>query len=127
MNNNINVPLKSPLVSICIPVYNGAEYVHDCINSVILQTYQNIEIVICDNASTDCTYSIIKKFSDKRIKYYRNYKNIGSINNFNLCINNSTGTYILLLPHDDLLFPNTVKTYVENLKKSKKNCFFFLP
>ena len=63
-----------PRVSIGLPVYNGARYLRECLDSLVAQTYRDIEIVICDNASTDDTESICREFalSDARIRYYRN-------------------------------------------------------
>ena len=63
--NNLN-----PLVSIIMNVYNGSKYISDAINSVINQTYQNWELIIWDNLSTDNSKNIIKSYCDERIKYY---------------------------------------------------------
>lgn len=61
-----------PLVSVCIPAYNNAEYIKDTIDSILNQTYQNIELVIVDDNSKDNTYELIQEIGDERIKLYHN-------------------------------------------------------
>ena len=68
---------NNPNFSICIPNYNYGKYIGDTIQSVLNQTYQNFEIIIVDNASTDDSIEIIKSFKDKRIKLFLNKYNIG--------------------------------------------------
>ena len=65
---------SNPLVSILIPLYNAEEYLSDTLESIIEQTYKNIEIIIVDDASTDNTQEIVKKFqnNDNRIRYIKN-------------------------------------------------------
>jgi glycosyltransferase involved in cell wall biosynthesis len=76
--------MSNPLISVCIPVYNGAAYLEDCLQSVIAQTYSNIEILLVDDGSTDDSISIIEKFSqkDSRIRLVRNQKNLGLTGNW---------------------------------------------
>ena len=90
------------LISVCIPVFNGEEYILDCINSVLEQNFTNYELLIVDNCSTDGTSNIVNNINDERIRYIKNEENIGSIRNFNKCIKEAQGEYFLLLPHDDL-------------------------
>ena len=89
-------------VSVGIPVYNGENYLMQAVTSVINQNYDNFEIIIIDNASTDKTFKIMQEINNKKVRIYRNKKNIGSINNFNLCIEKSKKEFFVLLPHDDL-------------------------
>ena len=70
-----------PLVSVCIPAYNNAEYIKDTIDSILNQTYQNIELVIVDDNSKDNTYELIQGIGDERIKLYHNDKNLGMSGN----------------------------------------------
>jgi len=111
--------LKHPFVSICIPVFNGENYISEAINSVLAQSYTNFELIIIDNCSTDLTEKIICGFNDKRITYKRNESNIGSIKNFNKCVGSASGEYFLLLPHDDLLLPGALKVFVNRLSDQK--------
>lgn len=98
----INIP--PPLVTIAIPTYNRANsYLKQAIQSAVNQIYSNIEIIVSDNASTDNTEMIVKSFSDPRIRYFKQGRNIGMINNCNFCLEQARGDYFLLLHDDDLI------------------------
>ena len=116
MNSSINQEI--PLVSVCIPVYNGEKYIEQCINSVLSQNLKDFELLILDNCSLDSTATIITNIKDERIRYIKNDTNIGSINNFNKCIELASGEYFLLLPHDDLLLPGSLRKFVDILADS---------
>jgi len=109
----------NPLVSICIPTYNGAQYIDKCIESCLAQTYTNIEIVICDDCSTDNTLELIKVFSqkDQRIKFYQNSSNLGLVGNWNATLINSSGEYIKWLFQDDWMELNAIEEFIEVAKK----------
>ena len=110
------INVSEPKVSVCIPVFNGENYLHDCIQSVLEQNYGNFELLIMDNCSTDSTQLIVSKIQDNRIRYVRNDKNIGVYNNFSKCIAEAFGEYFILLPHDDLLLPGCLSNYVEKFE-----------
>lgn len=107
---------SGPLVSICTPVYNGEEYIEDCIKGVLNQTYENFEYIIVDNASTDNTPFIIEKYRKKepRIRVYRNEKTVCMEDNFNLCAHYSSDNakWIKYALVDDYLFPDCVEKMV---------------
>jgi glycosyltransferase involved in cell wall biosynthesis len=107
---------QPPLVSVCIPVYNGENYLLDSIKSALEQNYSNFELLILDNCSTDRTATIVRELNDSRMRYVRNDKNIGSIKNFNKCLELAKGEYFLLLPHDDLLMPDSIINFVKGLE-----------
>jgi glycosyltransferase involved in cell wall biosynthesis len=104
-----------PMVSICIPVFNGENFLANCINSILEQDYDNFEILIVDNCSTDSTRSIIVSYEDNRIRYIKNEFNIGSLKNFSKCIENAIGDYFVLLPHDDILLPGCITEFASRL------------
>ena len=108
-----------PRVSIGLPVYNGARYLRECLDSLVAQTYRDIEIVICDNASTDDTESICREFalSDARIRYYRNDSNVGAGRNYNMTFELSQGEFFKWAAHDDLCAPRFVEACVERLDR----------
>ncbi len=92
-----------PLVSVGIPVYNGMPYLKLALTSLIAQDYPNFEIIICDNCSTDSTFSVCQDFikQSSKIKYYRNSENIGASGNFEKVFQLSTGKYFMWAAHDD--------------------------
>ena len=95
----------SPLVSICIPVYNGAAFIRRVLESCTYQTYRNIEVVVVDNASTDGTADVVLKYArrDPRIKYFRNEETIRIMPNFFRSFSYATGEFIQHVGHDDWL------------------------
>jgi glycosyltransferase involved in cell wall biosynthesis len=114
----MNGTKKSPLVSIGLAVYNGERYLEEAITSILAQTYENFELIISDNASTDRTQEICAKFTgkDPRVKYFRNKTNIGGANNHNLAFSYAKGEYFRLAAHDDVLAPELVERCVEILE-----------
>jgi glycosyltransferase involved in cell wall biosynthesis len=110
---------NSPLVSVGLPVYNGERYVGDAISSVLAQSYQNFELVIADNASTDRTEQICRKFAelDGRIRYVRNAQNIGAGPNHNLVFTLSMGRYFKWCAADDRINPEFLSRCVALLEE----------
>lgn len=92
-----------PLVSVCIPAYNNAAYIKETVDSILNQTYRNIELVICDDKSTDNTAEVIESIADDRVKLYKNEKNLGMSGNWNNCLKKCTGEFIKLVCADDML------------------------
>lgn len=91
------------MVSICIPVYNGEKYIREAVESALNQTYQNIEVLLVDNCSTDGTLLAVESVSDKRFRIIRNETNLGMVGNWNKCLSEAKGDYINLLCADDRL------------------------
>lgn len=112
--------MKIKKVSVCIPVYNGERYLAETIQSVISQTYRNLEILIQDNASTDGTWTLVNDLAaiDQRIVLARNFTVLPMASNWNVVINRATGDYIMLLSADDLLLPHFVEKCVGVLEDS---------
>ena len=104
---------SQPLVSICIPTYNVEKTVVQTVQSVLNQTYHNLEILVVDNASTDDTLTLLQKFDDPRITIHKNSKNIGAEQNFSQCIQLANGEYIAIFHADDLYMPDMVQKQVE--------------
>ena len=104
-----------PLVSILVPNYNYAHYLETCLESILNQTYPNIEVIFRDNASSDNSYEIAlnyeKKMREKNIymSCNLNKRNWGSAKNTSLCYSNSEGDYVIYLSSDDAMEP----TYIE--------------
>jgi glycosyltransferase involved in cell wall biosynthesis len=105
-------------VTIAIPTYNRADnYLKQTLTSALNQTYQNLEIVVADNCSTDNTESFINSFSDPRIRYFKQKTNILPNDNFNFCLNQARGDYFLLLQDDDLIDRDFVETCMKAVNK----------
>jgi glycosyltransferase involved in cell wall biosynthesis len=108
-------PTSSPiLVSVIIPAYNQSDYLGIAIQSVLDQTYQDIEILVIDDGSTDDTGKVAKRFSDPRIKYiYQANKGLSGARNTG--IRNSVGEYLTFLDSDDLFLPEKINILVSFL------------
>lgn len=91
----------APKVSVIIPAYNTARYIQQAIDSVLTQTEQKLEVIVVDDASTDNTVEVVKKFSDDRIKLLVNESNSGDGYSRNQALRVATGEWIALLDSDD--------------------------
>lgn len=98
------------LISVGMPVYNGDAFLKDALNSLLAQTYSNLEIIISDNCSTDKTRQICLEYEakDSRIRYVRQAQNIGATANFNYVLRQARGEYFMWAAHDDRWSPNYV-------------------
>lgn len=116
----MNALVTNPLVSIVIPVYNRELYIEDAIRSAISQTYQNIEIIIVDNCSTDSTWDILNEWEkkDNRIKIFQNDSNIGPVLNWNECFRHASGEYIKILWSDDWISHKFVEKCLSVFEKN---------
>lgn len=95
----------SPLVSVVVCTYNGADFIEDQIKSIVNQTYSNLEVIICDDNSSDRTLEVMRKVLENSTVDYRIYENptnIGYIKNFNAGINHTRGDLIALCDQDDI-------------------------
>ena len=92
-----------PLVSIGMPVYNGAHYLSSALDSILKQTYSNFELIISDNASTDKTEEICREYAvnDRRVKYLRQPQNIGPVKNFVFVLEQAKYKYFMWAAADD--------------------------
>lgn len=107
---------QKPLVTIIIPVYNGEKYIKEAINSALAQTYDNCEVIVVNDGSTDATEEIVLSYGDK-VKYYTK-ENGGVSTALNLGIKNMSGEYIQYLPADDYLHPTKIEKQIEAILKS---------
>lgn len=98
---------SAPTITIGMPVYNGARYITEAIESILAQTHRDFELIISDNASTDDTESICRAFAarDPRVKYRRNRQNVGLSGNNNLLVPLARGRLFKWAPCDDVLRP----------------------
>ena len=109
-----------PKVSVIIPTYNRAHLIGRAIKSVINQTYQDFEIIVVDDGSTDNTEEIVKSFNDPRIRYIRHEKNKGEAAARNTGIEAAKGKYIAFQDSDDEWLPEKLYKHMMIFKKAKK-------
>ena len=107
------------LVSVVIPVYNTEEYIEECVESLIKQSYKNIEIIIINDASTDDSDTVIKKLKKryKNIKYIKLSQNLGQSGARNRGIEESSGKWIIFLDSDDTLYLDAIEKMILENKK----------
>jgi glycosyltransferase involved in cell wall biosynthesis len=115
---------KDPVVSIVMPTFNRAHLLPRAIKSVLHQTYQQFELIIVDDGSSDNTPEVIKSFTDPRINYIRFNDNRGQSIALNEGLNASKGLYITFLDDDDEFFPHTLEKEVTALEKAQENINF---
>jgi len=107
--------MASDLVSVVIPVYNSEKYLEECLNSVISQTYHNIEIIAVDDGSTDTSPEILKKYSDNVVVLSQ--KNNGLASALNLGISKMKGDWFKWFSPDDIMYPCAIENLVNIAKK----------
>jgi glycosyltransferase involved in cell wall biosynthesis len=91
-----------PDISVIMSVYNSEKYIEETIESILNQSFTNFELLVIDDASTDNTLKLILKYKDKRIKLYKNKKNLGYVINLNYLMSQSVGKYIARHDADDI-------------------------
>ncbi|MEH7180547.1 glycosyltransferase family 2 protein [Neobacillus vireti] len=108
-----------PLVSVIMPVYNGESYLKDAINSILNQSFQDLELLIIDDCSSDRSVDIINSYDDPRVKHLGNKENMGQSKSRNLAISKARGRYIALMDADDISLHNRIESQVKYLEKNK--------
>ena len=114
---------KLPLVSLLIPCYNHRDFLDDCLRSILAQTYENIELLICDDASPDDSFEKILSYEQAlkerfaRVELRQNEVNRGVTGNINRMLEQSRGDYIKILASDDCLRPDAIEKLVRALEE----------
>ena len=122
--------MQDKKVSIIMNCYNGQDFLKESLNSVIDQTYKKWELIFYDNCSTDKSAQIVKKYNDKRIKYYRSKKNLNLGLARKNALSKANGYFVAFLDTDDIWKKNKLKTQLKFLKKKEigfciSNSIFF--
>lgn len=118
-NIAIYIMAKDIKFSVTIPAYKD-RYLKETIDSVLAQTYQNYEVVIVNDASPYDLDGIVSKYSDPRIRYFKNEKNCGAkdvVDNWNICLSHATGDYLICMGDDDNLTPRCLQDFAELIGK----------
>lgn len=110
-----------PLISVAMCTYNGEKYLAEQLESILCQTYRNIEVVVFDDASTDSSVDILKKYQQKdaRLRVFENVKNVGFIANFQQALLACNGSYIALADQDDIWFANKLQSLYRDIGDSQ--------
>lgn len=127
--------IENPLVSILIPAFNAEKFLESCMDSALNQTYRNLEIIVCDDYSTDNTSRILKLYAknDKRVIVVKNEVNLGYLRTFNKLLDLSKGEFISFLDSDDCIADDKIEKQVkkfssdDNLGLVGTNIFFTNP
>jgi glycosyltransferase involved in cell wall biosynthesis len=113
------------LVTVCIPAYNGAMHLAECLDSVCQQTYDNIDILVVDDSSSDHTPDIVVDYEkrDSRVRFVRNQSNLGLVGNWHRCIELARGEYIKFAFQDDVLYPACVESLMRATQRGPRFAF----
>jgi glycosyltransferase involved in cell wall biosynthesis len=105
-----------PLVSVVIPTYNSERWLRACVESALIQTFRDIEVLVFDDASTDGTLALMAGFDDPRLRYVRSATNVRFAANVNKGLRAATGRYVIILGSDDILLPTFLERAVGMLE-----------
>jgi glycosyltransferase involved in cell wall biosynthesis len=121
--------VSDPKVSIGMPVYNGANYLRSTVESILAQDYEDFELIIANNGSTDETESICRELAerDRRIRYFRNDTNIGASRNFNYLFRLARGRFFKWAAHDDECRPTMLSRCVGILERAPHRVVMVYP
>ena len=100
--------MSSLPLSVCVPTFNGEEYLGEAIESILSQSFSEFELLIVDDSSTDSTWDMVQSFSDPRLSIYRNKKRLGLSANWNRCLSLARCRYVCLFHQDDVMFPDNL-------------------
>ena len=122
----IHQPPRSPRITIFIPTYKRPQLLKKAIQSALSQTYSDLQVIVCDNASSDETANIVFELmkEDVRLKYIGHPKNIGMLNNYRYCLSIVETEFFSFLSDDDLLLPSFCKTVIDGFARFPEIAFF---
>ena len=115
--------MDKDLVSVCVPTYNGAQFIKQTLESILGQTYEQLEVIIQDDGSTDNTMEIVRSFTDPRITVRTSSKNLGGASNWNAATSSYQGKYVKVVCQDDLLDKNCIEQEVRTLDSNPEAVF----
>ncbi|TSD63011.1 glycosyltransferase family 2 protein [Inquilinus sp. KBS0705] len=110
--------MNKPLVSIALCTYNGEQYLKQQLDSLVAQTYSNVEIVVVDDGSTDQTYTILADYAARfpQFNIYQNERNLGFVSNFERAVKLCKGDLLALCDQDDIWHPDKIALQVDAIK-----------
>src|ERR1041384_50978 len=108
---------SSPVISVIMPAYNCGPYIRKAIDSILGQTFQDFELVICDDGSTDATWNEIGSYTDSRVRKYRHETNKGGLATYNDLLKLSNGSLITIQDADDWAHKERLQRQYEVFQK----------
>ena len=111
---------RDPLVSVLMPVYNCENYITEAVNSILNQTYRNLELIIVDDGCTDATMQKVLSANDPRVKVFTNEKNLGLAASLNIAIEHASGPYLARMDADDISMPERIARQVDRLQRDQQ-------
>ena len=111
---------RPPLISVCIPTFNGSKTIRSAVQSVLNQTYENYEVIIGDDASTDETLQILGDFTDPRISIHKFAKAKTAAENWNRAIGHCRGEFIKMMGQDDIIYPDCLMVECKTFEEYEK-------
>jgi glycosyltransferase involved in cell wall biosynthesis len=119
--------INNPLVSICIPAYNHSDYVKRLLDSIVMQDYKNIEVIVSDDSSHSEIENLCEQFkSELLIRYFKHQPSLKSPKNWNFALDQASGDYTMLIHQDDYFAkPTSVSCYLDEFRKNKNVSFVF--
>lgn len=111
-------------VSVVMPAYNSARTLMEAVNSVLMQTHENLELIICNDASTDETGALLNNISDKRVKIIQNPRNLGEGRTRDHAINLAQGEWLAVIDSDDVWAPERMEVMLREVTTSKNKIVF---
>lgn len=117
MHTVTETDINKTLVSVVMATYNGERFIAEQLESILTQTYSNLEIIIVDDRSTDQSYTILESYAakDTRIRLFRNEQNLGYVKNFEKGLSLAGGVYIAPSDQDDIWLPHKITTLVNHI------------
>lgn len=121
--------MNPPLVSIGLPVYNGEKTIERALESILSQNFEDFELILCDNASTDRTEEICRDFErrDRRIRYFRHTENIGVRRNHNRVFDLGKGEYFQWFAHDLVAYPDLLQRCTDYMRQADPSVVLVYP
>lgn len=119
--------MTDPLVSVCIPTYNGERFIEATIRSVLQQTYANLEVLVSDHSSTDRTMELLRTFDDPRLTVSVLPRGGTAADNWNEACRNARGEFVKLVCQDDILKPGCIANEVAALRSAPQATFCYGP
>ena len=108
----------NPEISIVVPLYNAEKYIETCIVSILNQTFENFELIVVDDCSTDKSLEIVRNYQDPRIKIIHQFKNSGESSSRNLGLANARGKYVYFMDNDDAILEDNLENFYRAAEES---------